>query len=82
MYSQIYFTTVPAKSLIYYICVNNMALAMSVQSPTSPFNTVSQSFLVLLSADDAVTIRLGRSDLTANLISNASFFGAFLIELL
>lgn len=79
VYSQIYFTSFSSKSLIYHVCVNNVVKVMSVQSGRRLFNTISHSFLVMLSASDVITVKLGRNDVRANLIENASFFGAFLI---
>lgn len=79
VYSQIYYTSTYSKSLFYYVCVNSEVKAMSVQSGSPAFNTVSHSFLVSLSAHDVITVKLGNPDVRANLVEKASFFGAFLL---
>lgn len=79
VYSQIYYTSASSKSLMYYVCVNNLVKVMSIRSGRRAFNTVSHSFLVLLNAFDVITVKLGHNNVRANLVENASFFGAFLI---
>lgn len=77
VYSQIYFTNSSSKSLIYYVCVNNVVKVMSVHSGKHAFNTISHSFLVVLNAADIITVKLKHNDARANL--TASFFGAFFL---
>ena len=79
VYSQLYCTAPLGKSLIYYVCVNSVVKVMSVQSERHSFNTLSHSFLVLLNAQDVITVKLGDNSNTAFLVENASFFGAFLV---
>lgn len=79
VYSQLYYTAPLGKSLIYYVCVNSVVKVMSVQSERHSFNTLSHSFLVLLNAQDVITVKLGDNSNTAFLVENASFFGAFLV---
>ena len=79
VYSQLYYTTAPEKSLIYYVCVNRIEKVMGVNSGRRPFNTISQSFLVPLNALDVITVKLGDNNNRAYLIENASFFGAYLV---
>lgn len=79
VYSQIYYTAASDQSLSYYVCVNSVVKVMSMQSGGRSFNTMSHSFLVLLNALDVITVKLGDSNSSANLVENASFFGAFLV---
>lgn len=79
VYSQLYYTAPSEKSFIYYVCVNSVVKVMSEQSGTNSFNTMSQSFLVLLNALDVITVKLGDNNNRAYLVENASFFGAFLV---
>ena len=79
VYSQLYYTALSGKSLIYYVCVNSVVKVMSVQSGGHSLNTLSHSFLVLLNAQDVITVKLGDDSSRAFLVENASFFGAFLV---
>lgn len=80
IYSQLYYIIFFNKSVIYYVCVNNIEKVKGVNFGSGVFNIIFFSFFLFFDVDDIIILKLGDKSNRVFLVEEVSFFGVFLVS--